>query len=241
MVSVHVHPEAGAANTAAAAMLGSWLAEPGVGSVMLAAGNTPLELYRLLGERGPVWSHLHLFALDEYVGVPLDEPRTCANVIRRSAAEPWGIRPGHYHVLSSLEHDALASVRQHETRLAETGGLDVIVLGLGQNGHLGFNEPGSAEDSVGRLVDLDTLSVEANRRWFGGEYAPDRGVTVGMRTILSARRIMVLAYGSRKAAAVAAMLRGPRDTGCPASLLQGHGDVHVFLDEAAAASAARNL
>ena len=147
----------------------------------------------------------------------------------------------HYHVLSSLEHDALASVRQHETRLAETGGLDVIVLGLGQNGHLGFNEPGSAEDSVGRLVDLDTLSVEANRRWFGGEYAPDRGVTVGMRTILSARRIMVLAYGSRKAAAVAAMLRGPRDTGCPASLLQGHGNVHVFLDEAAAASIARNL
>src|SRR6185436_13253059 len=113
-------------------------------------------------------------------------------------------------------------------------GLDVLVLGLGQNGHLGFNEPGSAEDSAARVLDLDPISIEANRKWFGGDYAPARGATVGMKTILAARRILIMAYGAHKTVAVKAMVEGPRGPACPASLLQGLPNVHVFLDVAAA-------
>lgn len=233
-LSIHVNSDV--ATVAATDCLAAWLTAPTTCNVMVAAGNTPLELYRRIGERGLNLSHLNVFALDEYVGVPLGEPRNCANLMRRCVQQAWGIPPAQFHTVSSLEADALASSREHERKIARAGGLDVIVLGLGQNGHLGFNEPGSAEDSIGRLIDLEAISIEANREWFGGDYAPAQGVTVGLKTILAARHVLILAYGSHKAAAVKAMVEGPRGPHCPASLLQGHPDTRVFFDGAAAAN-----
>lgn len=234
-MKVSLHPDAGSANSAAADLFAGWLALPGVRNVMLAAGNTPLELYRLIGERRLALGHLNIFALDEYVGVPREEPRNCANLIRRTAVEPWGVPAAQYFSVSSLEAEALSSVQAHEQRVIEAGGLDVLILGLGQNGHLGFNEPGSAEDSTARVLDLAPVSIEANRKWFSGDYAPARGVTVGMKTILSARRVLIMAYGAHKTAAVRAMVEGSRTSACPASLLQGHPEVTLVLDESAAA------
>ena len=230
------HATAKAANAAATDCLADWLSAPTTRNVMVAAGNTPIELYRRIGERGLKLSHLSVFALDEYVGVPLEEPRNCANLMRRCVQQAWGIPPAQFHTVSSMERDALSSVQEHERKITVASGLDVIILGLGQNGHLGFNEPGSAEDSVGRLLNLETISIEANRKWFGGDYAPAKGVTVGLKTILAARHVLIMAYGSHKTAAVKAMIEGPRGSQCPASLLQGHADTRVFLDEAAAAN-----
>jgi glucosamine-6-phosphate deaminase len=235
--SIHSQPEA--ANTAAADCLADWLTSPAARNVMVAAGNTPLELYRRIADRRLKLSHLNVFALDEYVGVPISEPRNCGNLLRRSVAKAWGIPPDQFHAVSSLEPDALASVIAHEQRIEAAGGLDVIVLGLGQNGHLGFNEPGSTEDSPARVLALEPISIEANRKWFGGDYAPAKGATVGLKTILAARHVLIVAYGSPKAAAVKAMIDGPRDADCPASFLQGHADARVFLDEPAGAGLAR--
>jgi glucosamine-6-phosphate deaminase len=232
-VAIHSTPEA--ANQAAAKLLAGWLTDGGIQTLMVAAGNTPLDLYRRIAARRLPLSHLKAFALDEYIGVPLGEPRNCANLLRRSVADAWGLKLGSFFAVSSLEVNALASIREHEARITQAGGLDAVILGLGQNGHLGFNEPGSAEDSVGRTVDLEPVSVEANRKWFDGRHAPVRGVTVGMKTILAARRVLLLAYGSHKGEAVKAMIEGPRTDRCPASFLQGHPETHVFLDEAAAA------
>jgi glucosamine-6-phosphate deaminase len=229
-LSIHATPEL--ADRAAAELLAGWLSS--ARTLMVAAGNTPLGLYGRIAERRLPLAGLTVLALDEYVGVPLEEPRNCANLLRRAVAEAWRIAPERFFALSSLEVEALESVRRHECRIAELGGLDAVVLGLGQNGHLGFNEPGSAEDAAGRLVDLESPSVEANRRWFGGDYAPARGVTVGLGAILAARRILLLAYGPHKAAAAKTMIEGPRSTRCPASFLQGHGGARIFLDEAAA-------
>ena len=233
-MNLSIHPTATAADEAAVDLLAGWLISPGVRTLMLASGNTPLELYRRLAGRKLPLQHLTVFALDEYVGVPLNEPRNTANLLRRAAVEAWGIPPAQFFRVSSLETEALASIQQHEHRIAEAGGLDVIVLGLGQNGHLAFNEPGSAPDSVGRVLDLETISIEANRKWFGGDYAPAKGVTVGLKTILSARRVLIQAYGAHKTAAVKAMVDGPRSPACPASFLQGHPEVRVFLDADAA-------
>lgn len=233
-MDAQIFPTFETANAAATGCLAGWLTLPATRNVMVAAGNTPIELYRRIGERGLKLSHLNVFALDEYVGVPLEEPRNCANLMRRCVQQAWRIPAGQFHTVSSLEEDALASVREHECKITKAGGLDVIILGLGQNGHLGFNEPGSAENSVGRLLDLETISIEANRKWFGGDYAPVKGVTVGLKTILAARHVLIMAYGSHKTAAVKAMVEGPRGPQCPASLLQGHPDTRLFLDEAAA-------
>ena len=233
-MKLSVHPTADAANHAAADVLAGWLTTPGVRNVMLAAGNTPLPLYRLIAERHLSLGHLNVFALDEYVGVPCGEPRNCANLIRRTAVIPWGVPAERYFTISSEEPTALPGVLVHERRIQAADGLDVVILGLGQNGHLGFNEPGSAENSEARVLELDAISVEANRQWFGGDYAPVRGVTVGMKTILAARRVLLLAYGPHKTAAVESMVQGPRTPKCPASLLQGHPAVEVFLDHASA-------
>jgi glucosamine-6-phosphate deaminase len=235
IVRICIHPDAEAANTAAAKCLAGWLAQPTVRNVMVAGGNTPLELYRRIADRRLPLAHLNVFALDEYVGVPLDEPRNCANLLRRSVAQAWGVPPERFFAVSSLPQEALASVREHELCIASAGGLDGIVLGLGQNGHLGFNEPGSAENSDGRVLNLEPSSIEANRKWFGGSYAPAQGATMGLKTILAARHVLVMAYGSHKAMAVKAMIDGPRTAECPASFLQGHPDARVFMDEAAAA------
>ena len=228
-----VHPTAARANQAATDLLAQWLVEPGVRNVMLAAGNTPLELYRQIGLRGLPLSHLKVFALDEYVGVPIEESRNCANLIRRTAVKPWGVPENHYFTVSSSESEAHESVLEHEQRIEAAGGLDVLVLGLGQNGHLGFNEPGSEMDSGARVLDLDTISIEANRQWFGGDYAPRRGATVGMRTILAARRIVILAYGDHKAEAARDLLQGPISSKCPASFLQAHPETSFFIDRRA--------
>ena len=109
------------------------------------------------------------------------------------------------------------------------------MLGLGQNGHLGFNEPGSAPDSRGRVLDLDPVSIAANKKWFSGDYAPAKGATVGLKTILEARRVLILAFGPHKAKAVRGMALEASSDRCPASFLQRHPCVYAFLDKDAAA------
>jgi glucosamine-6-phosphate deaminase len=179
-------------------------------------------------------SNVHVFALDEYVGVPEDEPRNCANLIRRAVVDAWEIPPGQYYYLSSSRSRAPESIARHEARIGVAGGLDLVILGLGQNGHIGFNEPGSGAASAGRIVPLSAVSIEANRSWFGGDYAPDMGVTTGMQTILSAKKVLLLAFGAAKADAARAMIEGPPAAACPAAFLQLHSNVTVFLDVPAA-------
>src|SRR6185503_5881910 len=119
---ISVHPDADAANAAATDCLAKWLAHSSTRNVMVAGGNTPLELYRRIANRRLALSHLTVFALDEYVGVPIDEPLNCANLLRRSVAEAWGIPHKRFFAVSSLEQDALASVQEHERRIANAGG-----------------------------------------------------------------------------------------------------------------------
>lgn len=235
-MKLSVHPSEDIANVAATDCLAGWLTAPAPRTVMVAAGNTPIELYRRIGERGLKLSHLNVVALDEYGGVPLDEPRNCANLLRRCVQQAWGIPSAQCLTVSSQEADALASVQEHECKITQAGGLEVIILGLGQNGHLGFNEPGRAEDSSGRSLGREKVSIEANRKWFGGDYAPAKDLTVGLKTILAARHVLIMAYGSHQTAAVKALVEGSRGPQCPASLLQGDPDTRVFLDDAAAAN-----
>ena len=218
----------------AAELLGGWIQDRAVIRLMVAGGNTPLPLYEAVARKKLVVSHLRISVLDEYVGVPKTHPRNCTNLLRGAVGHGWGVPEESFFGLSSEEIDAEGAVLDHERRIVSEGGLDAIVLGLGKNGHLGFNEPGSGEESEARVLDLDSVSINANRQWFGGEYAPARGATVGLRTILSARRVLLLAFGSAKADAVQAMLRGPRSPSCPASLLQDHPAACVFLDDLAA-------
>ncbi len=233
-MNIRIHETQEAAAQAAAAQLGKWLTLPGTRNVMVAGGNSPLDLYARVAALRLSLHHLRVFMLDEYVGVPAAHPRNCANLLHRSVVDAWRIPGAQYHRIRPEPDLALASVLAHERAIDAAGGLDVLILGLGQNGHLGFNEPGSPPDSTARLVPLQPISIEANRRWFEGAHAPDTGVTVGLKTLLAARHILVLAFGPHKVRAVTAAIEKAPCADCPASFLQRHSETWIHLDAAAA-------
>jgi glucosamine-6-phosphate deaminase len=234
-MDIRIFSNSNQATCAAADCLEKAFMSGGIRNVMVAGGHTPLALYAELARRELSLSHLNIFALDDYVGVGRNEPRNCANLILREVVQPWGVPAEQYFHLSSIEDEAEATIIEHERTIRRLGGLDLVILGLGQNGHIGFNEPGSEATSTGRLLSLDSISVEANRQWFNGALAPDKGVTTGMQTILAARSVLLLAFGPHKANAVAAMCEGPMTSKCPASFLQKHPHACCFIDRQAAA------
>lgn len=212
--------------------------------VGLATGSSPLGLYRELGravERGEAdFSRAHGFALDEYVGLPPGHPEGYRQVLLREVCGVIGLAPERLAVPDGSGGDLatlVAAAASYEARIRELGGIDVQVLGIGANGHLGFNEPGSALTSRTRVKRLSDRTRRDNARFFRGiDDVPTHCVTQGLGTILEGRRLVLVATGDAKADAVAAALEGPLTASVPASVLQWHADTVVCLDEAAAAA-----
>ncbi|MDQ1123467.1 glucosamine-6-phosphate deaminase [Microbacterium trichothecenolyticum] len=205
----------------------------------VATGSSPEGLYRLLAQACADGrfdaSRLRAFALDEYVGIDPADPRSFAATLRRQVTESWGLDAGRIRVPDGRAADLDAECASFEADIREAGGVDVQIVGLGGNGHLAFNEPGSARDSRTRVVELDERTRRDNARFFEmAESVPRWAVTQGIATILEARRIVALAVGEGKAGAVARAVVGPIDASCPASFLRLHPDVVVIVDEAAA-------
>lgn len=202
------------------------------GVLGVATGSSPLALYSALIRRraeGLATDGLRLFALDEYVGLSPDDPRSYAAYVRSMIAEPLGIPDARVRVPSgSTAADAAA----YERAIAEAGGVDLQIVGIGRNGHIGFNEPGSDAETRTRVVELDESTRRANAAHFDGDLSrvPTHAMTQGVATILSARRIVLVASGAAKAPALRAALVGPVTAANPASFLQRHPDVTVVAD-----------
>ena len=217
--------------------------EPVIG---LATGSSPVGLYAVLAgavAAGEVSFERALgFALDEYVGLPPGHPESYREVLLREVCGPLRLPPERLHVpdgSGSSEEALAAGAAEYERRIAAAGGVDVQVLGIGANGHLGFNEPGSALTSRTRVKRLSERTRRDNARFFDSPDAvPTHCVTQGLGTVLDARRLVLVASGAGKAGAVAAAVEGPLSASCPASVLQWHADAVVVLDEASAAGLA---
>jgi glucosamine-6-phosphate deaminase len=209
----------------------------------LATGSSPLPLYAELERRVDAGLDLRAvsgFALDEYVGIPLDHPQSYHEVIRTQVTGPLGLDPARVHVPDGLAADLAAACADYERAIAAAGGVDIQILGIGGNGHIGFNEPGSPLDSRTRVVTLAERTRSDNARFFDSiDQVPTRSVTQGIGTILQARHLLLLAQGERKAAAVAAAVEGPVTPDHPASALQLHDHVTLLLDTAAASQLTR--
>lgn len=209
----------------------------------LATGSSPLGLYRELADvvrQGRAdFTSAHGFALDEYVGLPAGHPQSYGEVLLREVCGPLGLAPERLHVPDGSKPDERALVRAaaaYERAIADAGGVDVQILGIGVNGHLGFNEPGSALSSRTRVKRLTTRTRTDNARFFDSvDDVPTHCVTQGLGTVLEARRLVLVATGPAKAAAIAAAVEGPLTASCPGSVLQWHPDAVVVVDEAAAA------
>ena len=235
-VSVHETPDE-AARAAAGVIAGTLRAKPGA-VLGLATGGTMEPVYEALIEAhlaGLSFAKATSFNLDEYVGLGPEHPQSYRRYIEERFLRHVGIDPARAHVPRG-DVDPGEAARRYEALLDGAERVDLQLLGLGRNGHIGFNEPGSPFDSRTREVALSTSTIRANARFFGaGETPPERAVTMGIGTILRARRILLLACGAAKAKAVRATLEGPVSEAVPATALRSHPSVTVILDAAAAA------
>ncbi len=207
----------------------------------LATGSSPTTLYQELCRRveaGEIdLSKAHGFALDEYVGIDPDHPLSYRQTVLQMAVEPLGMDPSRVHVPNGFTTDIEGGAREFENRIKKLGGVDVQVLGIGTNGHLGFNEPTSSLSSRTRLKTLTWQTREDNSRFFAksDQEMPTHCVTQGLGTIMEAAACVLVATGEHKAAAVHDMVEGPVSAFCPGSILQFHQKAFVVIDEAAAA------
>ena len=224
----------------AAAKVASVVALKPSAVIGLATGSSPQGIYIDLKRRvkaGEIsFVDAHGFALDEYVGIPLDHPESYASVITRDVVIPLGFDPARVQVPDGRASDLESAARAYDAAIRAAGGIDVQILGIGTNGHIGFNEPTSSFASRTRIKTLAPLTREANARFFDSvEQVPMHCMTQGLGTILEAGQLLLVAQGSAKAKAVAAAIEGPLSSFVPGSALQLHQHATVVLDEAAAA------
>jgi glucosamine-6-phosphate deaminase len=211
----------------------------------LATGSTPLPMYRELIRRhdaglGPSYDGVRCFTLDEYVGLPTGHPESYRATIARELTDPLGIPADHVQGPSPEPAGLPSAGERYEAALVAAGGIDVQVLGIGSDGHLAFNEPGSSLASSTRLKTLTEETRRDNARFFGSiDEVPRHVLTQGLGTILRARHLLLLATGAGKAAALAAAVEGPVSASCPASVLQLHPHVTVLCDAPASAGLVR--
>ncbi len=206
----------------------------------LATGSSPLAIYAELAARarsGDVdFSRARAFALDEYVGLPVEHPQSYASVIRTEVTELLGMDPALVRVPDGLAADLAAACDEYERAIASAGGIDLQILGVGANGHVGFNEPSSSFQSRTRIKTLAPQTRADNARFFASpDEVPTHCVTQGLGTILDAGELVMVAQGSNKADAVARIVEGPISSRYPGSILQWHRRATVIVDEAAAA------
>jgi len=207
----------------------------------LATGSTPHLLYRELRrqheEEGLDFSAITSFNLDEYVGLDSNHPSSYRYFMQQALFDHVNIEQDRVHLPNGMSDDVPATCAGYEKSISGVGGIDLQVLGLGGDGHIGFNEPSSSLASRTRIKTLTQETREDNARFFdSSDDVPRHCITMGIGTIMEARRIVLLAFGERKAAAVRQVVEGPVSAMWPATILQMHSSVVVLLDEAAAAS-----
>lgn len=207
----------------------------------LPTGSTPEPIYERLPDAldrlGVSMARVTVVLLDEYLGLPAGHRIRCDSQLRRQLIDRLDAPPAAFLSFDVDGGDPAAACVAFDAEIAAIGGLDLVILGLGMNGHIGMNEPGTPTDASTRVIELTPSTMEAARQ-YGADPPPKYGVTLGMAEILAAREVWLLATGERKAAILREVLEGPVTADVPGSLLRGHPGLRVIADDAAADSLA---
>jgi glucosamine-6-phosphate deaminase len=233
-------PDAAAVARELARRIGDALREKPDLVLGLPTGRTPLLLYgelvRLHAAGQADFSRATTFNLDEFLGIPADHPGSYRAFMRRYLFDHVNADPGRTHFLDGAATDPLQECERYERAIDDAGGIDLQIVGIGTNGHIGFNEPAPELEARTHRVTLKPETRRSNAALFGGDPAqvPAEALSMGMGTILQARKAVLLATGEAKARCVERVVNGPIRTSLPATFLQLHRQAEIFLDEAAA-------
>lgn len=245
-MEIVIQPDSQTASLLAARRIARLVREKPNAVLGLATGSTPLALYaeliRLHREEGLDFGKVVTFNLDEYIGLIPSHPSAYHRFMWDHLFQHINISPARVFVPSGMvaESKITEYCQLYEAEMAKVGGIDLQVLGIGGDGHIGFNEPGSSLASRTRIKTLTTRTRKDNEAFFDHpEAVPHHVITMGIGTIMESREIALLAFGAGKSDAVAAAAEGPITASCPASILQMHPVVRVFIDEGAASKLSR--
>jgi glucosamine-6-phosphate deaminase len=243
MITTRLHPDKQSAAQAIAREIADLIgirSKSGKPTVLgLATGSTPLPLYaeliRLHREEGLSFRSVITFNLDEYEGLGADHPQSYRFFMEDHLFRHLDIPSANIHIPDGLTQDPAKNCADYEAAIRDAGGIDLQILGIGRTGHIGFNEPPSAADCRTRWVHLDEVTRKDNSVFFGDlALVPHGALTMGVATILEARRVALLAFGDAKAEIVARAVKETPSAGCPATWLQRHPACTFHLDAAAA-------
>ena len=239
-MEIIIQPTPEAATDIAARIIARLLRDKPHAVLGLATGSTPLLLYRTLIAMDLDWSQATTFNLDEYIGLPRDHPQSYHSFMWENLFQHVNIAKDRVHIPDGNAQDIPQSCSEYEEQIRTAGGIDLQVLGIGTDGHIGFNEPTSSLASRTRIKTLTQQTCKDNARFFGSEQAvPKHVITMGIGTIMEARQNLLLAFGTQKARAIAEAVEGPITSINPASILQMHPVVKVCLDDPAASNLQR--
>jgi glucosamine-6-phosphate isomerase len=203
----------------------------------LPSGHTPLKIFSAMVKSVAAgqasFRNAEIFSLDEYGGLPADDPGRCANMLAHYLLQDIDLPRNHFHAIDTTAADLDRVCRDYDKAVGD--GFDLTFLGLGMNGHLGLNEPGSAPDSTTRRVSLHESTIKGTAKYLTHGNLPTWGIGVGMKQLLGSREVWLLANGRAKAEIIQRTLRGPVDVSVPASLLRNHPNAWLIVDSEAAA------
>jgi glucosamine-6-phosphate deaminase len=240
-MEIIIQPTQQAATEVAARIIARLLRDKPTAVLGLATGSTPLSLYRMLIAMNLDWSQVTTFNLDEYIGLPRDHAQSYHSFMWENLFKHVNISEENVHIPDGNAQDIPGFCREYEELILAAGGIDLQVLGIGTDGHIGFNEPSSSLASRTRIKTLTQQTCKDNARFFGSEESvPHHVITMGIGTIMEARQNLLLAFGPNKARAIAEAVEGPITSLNPASILQMHPVVKVILDEPSASDLSRS-
>ena len=204
----------------------------------LASGHTPKLTYNLIAEIGKSeqvdFSGCSFIGLDEWIGIPPSNEGSCHFFLNKHLFKPLGIRSSQIHLFNALSKDLAGECHKMDAIIREKGGIDLMLVGVGMNGHIGFNEPGVPADLYSHVVELDSTTQSVGQKYFKQSTKLQQGITLGLKHFLESRRGTVIASGRKKAEVIKKALEEPVNTNMPASIIRRHPQGFVWLDEDAA-------
>ncbi|HET9053880.1 MAG TPA: glucosamine-6-phosphate deaminase [Cyclobacteriaceae bacterium] len=204
----------------------------------LAAGDTPRRAYQLLSERAAKealdFSRCSFIGLDEWVGIPPENEGSCSYFLHQNLFQPLGIDAAQVNLFDGLARDSDAECRRMNSVVKEKGGIDLMLVGVGMNGHIGFNEPGVGEGLYAHVINLDETTRSVGQKYFLQTTKLARGITLGLRHVLESRQLIMMASGRKKADVMRKALEDPISMEVPASIIRKHPRAVTMLDKEAA-------
>ena len=204
----------------------------------LASGDTPRKAYTLLSESGAIenadFSRCVFIGLDEWVGIPPENEGSCCFFLQNTVFKPLNIPSGQIHLFNALSGNLAGECKKMDKIIFEKGGIDLMIVGVGMNGHIGFNEPGVSADNYSHVINLDNTTQIVGQKYFKQPILLKQGITLGLKHLMEAKKVILMANGIKKAEIIRRSVEEEVNNKMPASIVQNHPGCTVMIDEEAA-------